>query len=152
VLPKSISRSSRREEALIRLLHQCDTPKNLRNSEPPHVGSHEKRGQDKIVPERKPKVILTFDLAGQPSEQVLRASAITLFWTAASARFADSLDQCNSVNALRHTWGTRFCGPWSLGSWRAWGPSSYGNFGLRQFTPNVWVSPGLPDPLLAAAF
>jgi len=44
----------------------------LRKLEPPYVGSHEKRGQDKILPQRKPKVVLTFDLAGQPSEQLLR--------------------------------------------------------------------------------
>ena len=38
-------------------------------------------------------------------------------------------------------------GPRSLGSCRARGPASYGEFRCHVSKPNVWVSPGLPDPL-----
>ena len=116
----------------------------IKPSPPRHLGAHEKRGQDKFPPRRKPECFFALGFAGRPFEgswgvRPRRSTGLQ----ATSGSLRGFTRPCISVNALRHTWGTRgtthtlsvsfeasgpcFPGPGSLGSYRARGPASYGD-------------------------
>src|SRR5262245_58050853 len=115
--------------------------------EPANVGSHEKRGQDKVLATTKIRTF-RFDLAGRTSKVREACGWAVILALRLDSAFRGFTRPCVSVNALRHTWGTGpVVRPRSLGSWRADGPTSYGDWRCHASKPIVWVSAGLPDPL-----
>lgn len=105
---------------------------------------------------RKPNAFFAFDLAGRPFERPVRLGLAPLcspylrLWRP----YPRLHSTCVSVNALRHTCGTRdFCSQSLLhsrskviGELSGRGTSQLRELVLPQSKPNVRVSPGLPEP------
>jgi hypothetical protein len=78
-----------------------------RQNPPPYVGAHEKRGQDKLSQQRRPGVFRSWPRRTTVRRFVGRASAPLFGLQLAGSRLRGFTRPCASVNALRHTWGTR---------------------------------------------
>jgi len=126
--------------------------------EPPYVGAHEKRGQDKVSQQRRPENFSL--LASQDDHSKVREACVRAVFF--GLQFAGSFLRgftrpCVSVNALRHTWGTRVFFSLSLcfscpvqGHWGVVGPGDQPATGIitavhpsRTFGSLL----SLPDPL-----
>ena len=139
---------------------------------PPHVGAHEKRGQDKVPQRRRPERVSLW--ASQDNRSKVRATCVrAVFFGLASAgsrlvRIHSTVRFGERSQAHMGDSGLLLSALWKLflslqsffvflhwacpvqGHWGVVGQGDQpatGTLAAAMSKPKVWVSPGLPDPL-----